>query len=215
MKVVSIEFGQVTWIVDISMPPGRMYFPESLQKINTRYGFVRGPDLNEMLSQEPNVVFEHGRFGDHVIKKFSIHTDGFLVNSEAGTDIADGFLDDLMDWIKEEFGAAKLDINDSFRIYDSHLVIQLEVDLASQMEFTNFVSSKIAKQRESYGLTPSEYMVSGFILSAEGNAPNLSPPSFTIERRRGQPFKNNLFLSNAPLRTGDHIKLLEDIEASI
>lgn len=215
MKVISIEFGQVTWIVDISMSPGRMYFPEALQKINTRYSFVRSPNLNEILSQEPNVVFEHGKFGDHVIKKFSVHTDGFLVNSQAGTDVTDRFLDDLMDWLKEEYEATELDINNSYRVYDSHLVVQLDVDLAPRMEFINFVSSQIEKQRESYGLTPLEYVASGFMLSADGTASNLAPASFTIERRAKQPFKNNLYYSTAPLRTNDHIKLLEDIEASI
>jgi len=215
MKLISIEFGQVTWIVDVSMSPGQLYLPEALQKIQARYGFVRAPNLDELLSQQPNVVFEHGKFGDHVIQKLSIHTDGFLANSQAGTDTTERFLDDLVSWSKEEFGAVELDINDSFKVYDSHLVVQLEVDLASQLKFANFVSSQIEKQRESYGLTPSEYVASGFILSADGTPTNLAPAPFTIERRRGQPFKNNLYITNAPLRTGDHIKLLEDIEASI
>ena len=120
-----------------------------------------------------------------------------------------------MDWLKEEYEATELDINDSYRVYDSHLVVQLDFDLAPRMEFINFVSSQIEKQRESYGLTPLEYVASGFMLSADGTASNLAPVSFTIERRAKQPFKNNLYYSTAPLRTNDHIKLLEDIEASI
>ena len=215
MKVTSIEFGQVTWIVDVSMSPGRMYFPEALQKIQERYGFVKAPNINELLSPQPNTVFEHGKFGDHVIQKFSIHTDGFLANSQAGTDATEQFLDDLLNWSKEEFGAVELDINDSYRVYDSHLMAQLDINFMRQMKFTNFISSQIEKKRESYGLTPFEYVASGFVLSSDNFTSNLAPTSFTIERRAGQPFKNNLYLSKAPLRTNDHIKLLENIEASI
>jgi hypothetical protein len=168
-----------------------------------------------VLSPHPSFVFEHGKFGDHVIQKFSIHTDGFVTNSQAGTEVSEEFLNDLMDWSKKEFGFKEFNINDSFKDYDSHLIVQLDVNFAQHMEFTNFVSSQIEKQREDYKLTPSEYTASGFILSTDSTESRSTPASFTIERKKGQPFKNNLYLSTAPLRTGDHIKLLEDIEASI
>jgi hypothetical protein len=42
--------------------------------------------------------------------------------------------------------------------------------------------------------------------------PGMKPAPFRLERRAGLGFDTNLYVSQAPLRTADHIKLLEQLE---
>ena len=213
MKLLSIEFGQVTWIVDLKMPSGTLYLPDTLMKINERYGFIKGSGIDELLSQQASPTFEHGKFDGTVIRKFSVHTDGLVAESQAGTDAAEHFLDDVVNWSKEVFYAEILEISEPYRIYDSHLVVQMSTGVNPIIETLGNITSEIEKRLSTYGLDGGGYEFSGFSLSRE-NVPGrgLATSAFQIERRIGKPFRNNIYFSTAPLRLGDHIGLLESIE---
>ena len=216
MRVLSIEFGQVTWIVDLSLPSGTLYFPEAIKKINERYGFVQFPNLNDLLGPQTKVEFGHGKFDDLVIRKFSIHTDGLIAESQAGTTAAAKFLDDILKWVHDEFGAVPLDINESYRVYDSHLIVQMDLKIGERVEFLQFITSELDTKLNAYGLEVPNYEFDGFSLSADNaRTAGLSTSQFRLDRRVGQPFKNNTYYATAPLRIEDHVKLLERIEKSI
>ena len=213
MKVITIEFGQVTWIVDLAIPSGKLYFPEAVTAIQTRYKFVNAPSMDMILSQRPNIIFEHGKFGDAIIRKFSTHTDGMVVETSAGTKHAEEFLDDFVKWASEELSATVLNINDIYRIYDSHLVVQMNINLDEKMEFVKFISNELSSYIKDYEVVPLDYHVSGFSLSTDlstTHGPSTSP--FRIDRRDGQRLSNNLYYCTAPLKTADHIRVLEKID---
>jgi hypothetical protein len=44
---------------------------------------------------------------------------------------------------------------------------------------------------------------------------NIQPAKFTIERRAGSPYFENIYFSSAPLRTVLHLELVEKFEKSI
>ena len=213
MKVASIDFGQVTWIVDLNLPTGRLYLPEALRKLVERYEFVHHPSIDQMLMDNFIPVFQHGRFGDSVIRKFSMHNDGLIAESAAGTECADDFLDDLIKWMKTEYGMAILNINDDFRIYDSNLLVQLNIDIQSKISSLEFISNIINNNLKSYGINNENYLPSGFYLSTDAGESGKRPSArFVLERRIGKPFKSNLYVSSAPLKTRDHEQLLEQME---
>lgn len=213
MKLISVDFGQVTWIVDLALPSGNIYYPEIIVAVKNRYKFVTAPSLETLLSQQQKFVFEHGKFGDAVIRKFSIHTDGIIAETQAGTNNAEEFLDDIIKWSCEEFGGTVLEINDTYRIYDSRLVVQMEINLEEKMAFLNFVTDELSSQIKDYGIVPLDYRASGFSLSTDNlKIQGLSTSSFRVDRRIGQRFSNNLYYCSAPLKTADHVRLLEKIE---
>jgi len=216
MKVTSTEFGQVTWIVDFTLPSGMPYMPEAIAKVVQRYEFVRYPTVDDILSKQPSVAFEHGKFDGALIRKFSVHTDGFLAESPAGTEPTEAFLDDFMNLLKEEYGAAVLDIKSPYRTYDSHLVSQMDIDLSSKMEFVSTIAAQIDNFLGQYTKTSQNFRPSGFYMAAdnfENSGPHLS--AFRIERRVGASFRDNVYFSTAPLKTAHHRKLLQEIEEAI
>ena len=213
MKLISVEFGQVTWIFDLVVQGGNVYAPEALTAIKDRYKFVTVPSLETVLSQQSNFVFEHGKFVDSVIRKFSTHNDGMVAETSAGTNNAEEFLDDFVKWSCEKFGATVLEINDAYRVYDSHLIVQMEIDLEEKMAFIKFINDELSSEIKNYGIIPLDYHASGFSLSTDSaEVRGLSTSSFRIDRRIGQRFSNNLYYCTAPLKTADHIRLLGKIE---
>jgi len=213
MKLISVEFGQVTWIVDLAVPSGNVYLPAAIAAIKDRYKFVNVPSLEVLLAQNPNIVFEHGKFVDSVIRKFSSHNDGMVAETSAGTNNAEEFLDDFVKWSCKEFGATVLEINDAYRFYDSHLIVQMEIDLEEKMAFIKFITDELSSEIKNYGIIPLDYHASGFSLSTDNTeVRGLSTTSFRIDRRIGQRFSNNLYYCTAPLKTADHIRLLGKIE---
>lgn len=216
MKLISTEFAQVTWIVNLSVTQGGLYVPEAIAMLNSRYRFVKSPAVEDLLNQRPNAVFEHGKFGDSVIRKFSLHSDGMISESQAGTEAAEQFLEDFVSWSKDAFGVVELDINESYKMYDSNLVAQMQIDLPEKMGFLRFICDNIETTLKQYREGIPEYQAAGFSLSSDSaGIAGVAPAPFQIERRVGQPFSNNLYFSSAPLRTRDHAKLLEMIESAI
>jgi hypothetical protein len=53
------------------------------------------------------------------------------------------------------------------------------------------------------------------IQAEKGITANGPPPKFILERRAGIPFDKERYYSSAPIKTQDHITLLEEIERSI
>lgn len=216
MKLISAELGQVTWIVDLSIARGDLYIPEALANLNARYSFVKSPDVMHLLNAGASVTFEHGKFNNFVIRKFSLHSDGMIAESQAGTEVAENFLEDFLSWSKDEFGVTKLDINESYKVYDSHLVAQMKIDLPENMMFVRTIASHIQTILKGYEIKVPDYQVSGFSLCPDSEGiTGLAPSPFHIERRTKQPFSKNLFFSTAPLQTNDHAELLEIIEKTI
>ena len=53
MKIASVEFGQVTWLVNVSSPTGDLYLPEALAKLVQKYSFLKSPQAEEFLAALP------------------------------------------------------------------------------------------------------------------------------------------------------------------
>ncbi|HIF09601.1 MAG TPA: hypothetical protein EYQ81_06975 [Sneathiellales bacterium] len=216
MKVLSIEFGQATWLVDIALPRGSLYLPEVIPDLTDRYGFVAFPKITEILEPAPSIVFQHGKFENSVIRKFSVFNDGFTAESQAGNDHAVLFLENFMHWAENQLEVSILEISEPKIYYDSQMVIQLDVDLSSKLEFISFVSDSIGKYASDYGLSYQGYEASGISLSPDqSDVKGYQYSPFRIERRVGQPFRKNIYYSTAPLKTSDHKELLEQIERTI
>lgn len=216
MKVLSIEFGQVSWIFDVSLPNGGLYLPESVPKLLEKYGFVKFPTTDELLAESTNAAFEHGTYSKILIRKFAIYNDGLVAESKAGNEAARDFLDDFMDWAKVEFGATVSGVDEPYRIYDSRMIVQMDMDLQAQMKFTSPILEQLQEHMVDYGLPKEDYDIYGFSLQTDQTSiTNKYTSPFRVERRIGKAFDKNVYFCAAPLKTNDHESLLRKLERFI
>ena len=226
MKINSNLLGKVVVFVNIDevVPERNIYVPSALSALSERYTFAFSPTLSDSIesTREKGFKFEQGKFisseGDErTIQEFTIWPDGFVVGAFT-TDDAEAFLDDLLTWGKQTFGLrVGLDAL-PLRAYLSQIVVEFDHSLVQTLSILQPICNAFDKVlQETYGSAfPTTEPVVVKLDYDHAVAPAafkiLSP--FGIERRENHRFTDdNVFFCQAPLRTDDHIKLLEAFES--
>lgn len=198
------------------------YLPELAQKISGRYEFVVVPKNEEVLSQPPEepaqkgAEFKHGRLTNLpgrrglIIQQLTIFRDGFVADTTTSTDDSDLFLNDLVNWARTDIS---LDLKLGSKLYLSQLEIQAAGTLEKYVSPLASLGSSVSELMNGYGLEFGPYQLSDVTLNPDpiGTAPP-PPTAFQLQRRLNVPYKDNMWFSQAPLKTSDHIKVLQDLE---
>ncbi len=200
------------------------YLPEIAQKINDRYEFVSRPKNEELLppaedaGQLKGAEFKHGRVRRTdgrvvIVHQLTLFNDGVVVDTTTSTDDSDLILDDLAHWAKSEIRDLTLLRP---RLYVSQLEIQAAFAVENYAPAFGSLGQRISTFLTDYGSDISPYQVSAVTLNFDqiGKVPP-HPGFFQIERRLNAPFKDNMWFAQAPLKTNDHIALLDDLEVGL
>jgi hypothetical protein len=190
------------------VPPGRI-----TRLIQSRYDFLQAPTTIADYNFQTGVTFLMGNFQDTLIHKLQIFERGILCETEASTDLCDGFLDDLAAWLEQEFQQPSKEIDPVARIYTSNLELHSDVNLAETMRALAPVGQAIWEYLKSYGQA-AMFEFSGIKFHTDTTQlVAIRPLEFIFERRADKPYRSNIYFAAAPLRTGDHAKILQDLEA--
>jgi hypothetical protein len=200
-------------------PPSNPPLLGIISGIGSFFDFAIKPPRETIGTGTP-LVFQSGRFRDMDkeigINQLLVLPDGDIVAS-ANTDVAEQALNILIDYLNREFGY-RMEGASAKRLYVSTVVVEFEKDFESmipQIGTIQSLLSRILSHAEPYKL------IRISCSPGTGGMPNLPPlnpldnlerTDFTIERRVGSHFSANRFFCTAPMRTGDHVRLLEEIE---
>ena len=101
--------------------------------------------------------------------------------------------------------------------YFSQLEVVLDASFGSAASFLSSSRMKLAKLLSAYNNTePVDIEMSGFSLNYDAvKRKEASWGGFTIERRTGRPYEENVYFTQAPLQTDDHVAVLTEIEESL
>jgi hypothetical protein len=220
MKVIGIEYGRVSLLVDLVDLGTRtgVYLPEATSFVQNRYAFVHVPSVPQASQNQQIYRFEQGRImkgqKQYSISSFEIHPHGLVVQG-TDTDAAEHFLEDFF-----RFGAEHLAMKNPERapakVFLSAIVIEFGADtnklLTKWRELSKLLSTQIEKQ---YNV---KEPVQISRLAMQPDPQNIPPRlsvllnEFIIERRIYEPYNHQRYFSAAPLRTDDHIALLQKFE---
>lgn len=155
-------------------------------------------------------------FEDSGISEFSIYTDGVVVASRSNTEVLEGFLLDLLSWASNELGIVEVEMPNRARFYESNLVVHLKVDYKKLAPWAAPVAKRLSRHMQAYDINTTDFGFGGLALAVDQTKkPGPYPSAFKLEPRTGLSFDANIFYSGAPLKTNDHLALLEDIEAQL
>jgi hypothetical protein len=191
--------------------------------LSTRYQFVEAPTtLKDYTTTEKAVEFGHGKLPLKIkgkkqeyilIQKLQIFSDGIVTQTSAGSEFADIMLDDVLNWFKKEYALEIVSESLDQRAYVSHVEVELSINLDRLVAPADFIVGELGKLFKAYKQDLPPYEVTSFALNYDLLKHRLpQPAAFQLERRGKQPFESNFYFSAAPLRTPDHLKLLEKIE---
>jgi hypothetical protein len=201
----------------IKSPTGTVgYLPDVAGQIKAKYEFLVGPTNDELVPKDPakGAEFRHGRIIHEgqsvVIDKVTVFNDGIVVDSTSSTNDADLFLDDLVVWAKTAIPKASAS---GPRYYLSQIEFHSDLALVTYAPTFEPICEKITATLTTYGIKAPRFEVTniGLYYDMLGKI-NPQPGAFYIDRRQNVAFAENVWFSQAPLKTPDHIALLKELE---
>jgi hypothetical protein len=213
MELVQIENSRIIFLTQVHRPTGQLYFPAAAAKLVERYSFVKAPDPDQYINQPLPYVFSIGKFRDAQITDLQFFSDGLIVSSASDTDLLDGFIEDLMSWATKEFQLVQMTTAKPEKFYESSIVVKSVSNLPMALDPQNNVADTLKMAMESANIK-SAFALSGFMLDLDpGEFPGKRKPfRFVVDRKVGVPFSENIFYSQAPFRTQDHLAVLRSLE---
>lgn len=196
------------------------YFPDTIQALKEKYNFAFAPTtIQEVFPADPNQgnVFRTGKFVHDgrtiVIDPLHLYHLGAAASTASSTDDSDLFLDDLMAWASSTFNVAFKEHGK--RAYTSQLEFHLDRPLPEYFPHLRSIGASVPRYLPDVWAIKPPYEISAITFAADPAATHPSAlGNFRIERRQNVAFDANLYFSEAPLRTKDHIALIEAFEAS-
>lgn len=185
-----------------------------IRGMQDRYGFIQVPSTLAELDFTTGVTFLRGYYRNVIINKLQVYENGILCDAATDNGICDEFLGDVLSWATAEHS---IPIKQSgVKAFISQLEIVCTIDLDKTLAKLNAAGAMVAELLRGYGQPVTPYQMSGFKLHYDSvAAPVPRPPEFVFERRVGQPYGIREYFSSAPLRTGDHVRLLNLLEATL
>jgi hypothetical protein len=210
MELVSTDASRVVYLTQLHRPTGGLYLPEAAAKLAQRYSFAKLPTLEDLL-KDTN-IFHVGKFQDIQINELSIYNDGIIVAGGCRTEILEAFVHDLMEWAKEELGLIQAITAKPSMHHESSVIVKSTLDLGSviapKRSASNLVSAALLSA------TGELYKPTGYIADCDFDKYGKRKPGrFHVDRRVGTRADENVFFSQAPMPTENHLEVLRALEA--
>lgn len=210
MEFIGHDVSRIVYLTNIVRTEGSTYLPELAQLVIQRYSFLKFPNADDL--QKDTQAFAVGKFGDVQINELNVYGDGIIVSGRCSTQKLEAFTQDLFD-VVQGLGYSQSDIFEPEMYFESSVVVRARKDLANSFgpppRTTSLVQDALTKQTRAKFLP----FATHFETDLQGPKTRRRPVRFTLERRAGIPFDKHVFFSQAPIRTEDHLALLEQIEA--
>jgi hypothetical protein len=213
---MKVESYLVSQAIHFIVPEGPEEFSSpipAIRAIQDKYGFVQVPHTVEELDLKKGVNFLRGFFRGQVVEKLAIFENGLLCESRCDNSILDDFLTEFLQWANaQRFRGSPARLT-GLRAYLSQMEVISNVKFERTFSKLNAFGDKVTGFLASYGQPASKYSVHGFRMHYDVTENTLlGAPEFIFERRAGSPFSSNKFFTSAPIKTAEHLELLESLE---
>jgi hypothetical protein len=170
--------------------------------------------LEEM--RRAKVEFRHGHFKGISIEAVDVFNDGLVVTSRVNSDVLDEFIADVLSYMAERWQTTFTRPFPRDKLYESAVTFYSDKELLKPLAALNNISRSISNKLNATTGAAIDYYPFGIGLSADhAKIPSLKPIPFRIERREGVDFGANIYFSAAPLKTDDHIEIINEWEKSV
>ena len=224
MKILSRLTGRILQFVntDEYTPVEGVYAPDLVFSITERYSFALPPAQSLPWSEvlDKGLRFETGKLilGETVeyIQDLVLYHNGLLITAYS-TQAAEAFLIDFFQWGESSLGFRVSPSVHKKRIYLSELSVEFEQPVDETLHKLEVLIKGLERAlKTTYEAHLPPVQLASLTLDYDKGASvsefQLLAP-FAIERRGNHAFTDDVFFCKAPLRTDDHIQLLETLES--
>ena len=211
MELIAVENSRLLSLFLTRRLAGQPYMPDTVRALVERYRFSAFPQSLDQMKSEP-IVFSHGIFAGVAIDGFNMFGDGVIISARAPTDILDEFLVDVTDWSKSALGLDRLETHSVSKMYESHVTFKTERDILKSINGFSEISKLLSAGLKKATSQSAEFDPFGIMMAVDHSVlSGLKPIAFRLERKAGLEFSMNYYSSGAPLKTKDHLAVLQKI----
>lgn len=216
MDLVAYESSSLVVLLSIKRPAGQLYLPAAAAMLVSRYAFADPPEAKNLLNRDANSIeFRHGRFDGSAID-LALYNDGVLISSSSNTDLHDAFFADLSEWMGTELGVEPIKTQKIDKMYASNILISSKKDILSPLSEIQKIGASVSRRLAKTNELKVNFEPFGVTLAADATLiPGMKPEAFRVERKAGINFDLSQYSSSAPLRTKDHLAVLDELEALV
>ncbi len=196
-------------------PQGTVFFPDLVAKLVEKCRFQKYPQTIQDFDEQKGVEFLAGVWDGVNVEKLTVYNNGILLDTRVSTAISEGILAEALAWAKQLGLTYRPDMIKRWG-YLSNFTFYSDVPLlgpeAAITTLARRVSEKVAQRATDANLN---YKPTRLDLDFDRSQINFPIAPFTIQRRTIVPFSENKYFSEAPLRSEDHLALLEEFERNV
>jgi len=219
LKIVSFDSARVTWLLPLEefAPASGVNSVSVVGEIAARYNFSQVPTISTREAMAKNgLQFGMGRFDvdgtSFIVTDFVVYNDGLVAVAEK-TEWAEAFLENVVSWVKSEFGFREIS-SGIRKLYGSTLIVDFETPLSRLLAGYDHIAKLISSR--AITIMPNPHPLQFSRLDFEVDKTTLEGqvalPKFILERRGGVPFLQERYYAVAPMHTADHLDVLTEIE---
>lgn len=213
MELISIERSKLVSLFFVSNSQGQPLLDQIASAIVARYQFATFPTKIEELSSD-KITFSHGNFNNKRIDHVEVFSDGIIVTAKSNSQVVEDFLSDLLSFTESEFGLKRVESHTYNKIFESQLIFKTEKRILGLLDGFKNIELTLNAMLKSTTNSNIQMEHFGFSIAADNTTiSGLKPIVFRLERKQDASFDSNLYFAAAPLKTDDHIKILEQIES--
>lgn len=195
-----------------------------VRKIKERYDFQKCPDKFEEMFPEhiagplaAGISFFEGKFKVDekvvAINLFQLKPGMIFADTRSSTDHGEAFLEDYISRANAETPECITSTGPTYYLSQIEFTMERVPEVLAPIEQAG---KTIDRLLDDYGLKVPKFSFWGTSINTDPHQLGVMPPAFfALERRVGFPFSAKVFFSQAPLRTKDHIALLEQLDSPI
>jgi hypothetical protein len=198
-------------------PSGRPFAHDFMKAFVERYSFIKQPTTAEELLdiQNKGLIFEVGKWNDVGITKLVLFDWGIVVETNASTDACEAILQDMLNWGAKTFGLSNRPSLITQRNYVSELSFSSDISLAVVSPTLQSLAVKITALVSGYLGSSLPFETVGVSLAFDSSQSRQLFTPFQIQRLADTAFSEKKYYSGAPLKTSDHINIIEYFEAAL
>jgi len=196
-------------------PRGKVSAPDLLKAFGGQYEFSVLPQVfGHDFDPQKGIEFRCGKLGTINIEKILVFPRAVAVDTRSSTDDSDYVLDEALRWV-QKFVGRSTPIQLPRRSYWSQLSFQSDFRLSLLNPIFEGLATRITDSVSQQTNLPLQYELVSFNLHFDQLMAKFTPGYFSIERLVDTPFSDNKYFSNAPLKTTEHVCILEEFEAAL
>ncbi len=216
MELTSIINSQVLRFSTLAAP-SLIFLPDLVRRLQEEFRFAEVPAKAVEFNTEEGMTLKLGFFEKATISQLKIYRNGMLAEGPRTTEDLEKFLDRVEKILGETFGATYTAVSATPKLYFSSVECRVLPTAVAGIDVLKPVRDRLTAAVRAYGVQTEDYDVTSVILAADQTKTpgDAKPQRFVFERRAAHPFESNLFYSEAPLTTREHLALLLDLEATL